>query len=63
MDANEWNTRFAAAMMKFFAITPDDAGMSDADLERYRDGYEEDPSQAVLVFGEDYDLTLVGPWV
>ena len=45
------------------SITPDDAGMSDDDLARYREGNEEDPSQAALAFGEDYDLTLVGPWV
>jgi len=63
MDAQVWNTRFAAAMLKFFAITPEDAGMSADDLARYREGNEEDPSQAALAFGEDYDLTLVGPWV
>lgn len=63
MDAQAWNTHFAAAMLKFFAITPIDAGMSADDLARYREGYEEDPAQAALAFGEDYDLTLVGQWV
>lgn len=53
MVTDAWLESFDSYLRKFFHITHIDAGMSDADLERYSDL---EPREAALVFGEDYDL-------
>lgn len=53
MITDAWLESFDTYLRKFFHITHLDAGMTDADLERYADL---EPREAALVFGEDYDL-------
>ena len=51
-----WRDAFNAALQSHFAITIEDAGLSDAELARYVDL---EPKEAALQFGEDYDLDRV----
>ena len=51
-----WRDAFNAALQSRFAITINDAGLTDTDLARYSDL---PPEQAALQFGEDYDLDRV----
>ncbi len=51
-----WLCRFDEAMMMFFYIDHDDAGMSEEVLLRYADL---SPREAALQFGEDYDLQRI----
>ncbi len=48
-----WLQEFDAAMLHFFAIDHNDAGMDDMALMRYVDLL---PREAALAFGRDYDL-------
>ena len=51
-----WRDAFNAALQSHFAITINDAGLTDTELARYTDL---DPKAAALQFGEDYDLDRV----
>ncbi len=51
-----WRDAFNAALQSHFAITIEDAGLSDAELARYVDL---EPKAAALQFGEDYELDRV----
>ena len=51
-----WRDDFNAALQTHFAITTDDAGLTDTELSRYADLV---PKAAALQFGEDYDLDQV----
>lgn len=51
-----WRDAFNAAFQAHFAITIDDAGLTDTELSRYADL---EPKEATLQFGEDYDLDRV----
>lgn len=51
-----WRGAFNAALQSHFAITIEDAGLSDAELARYVDM---EPKEAALQFGEDYDLDRI----
>ena len=51
-----WRDAFNAALQSHFAITIEDAGLSDAELARYADL---EPKEAALQFGDDYDLDRV----
>ncbi|WP_313229609.1 hypothetical protein [Stenotrophomonas acidaminiphila] len=51
-----WRDAFNAALQAHFAITIEDAGLSDTELARYADL---EPKAAALQFGEDYDLDRV----
>lgn len=51
-----WRDAFNAALQSHFAITIEDAGLSDAELVRYVDL---EPKAAALQFGEDYELDRV----
>ncbi|HDS1522648.1 hypothetical protein D7Y40_02630 [Stenotrophomonas maltophilia] len=51
-----WRDAFNAALQSHFAITIEDAGLSDAELARYVDL---EPKEAALQFGEDYDLDRI----
>ena len=50
--------RFNALFKKYFGITPSDAGLSNMDIERWCDGIE-DIDEAVIMWGEKYDLDRV----
>lgn len=52
----QWRNGFNTALQARFAITINDAGLTDTDLARYSDL---PPEQAALQFGEDYDLDRV----
>lgn len=52
----QWRNGFNTALQSRFAITINDAGLTDTDLARYSDL---PPEQAALQFGEDYDLDRV----
>jgi len=52
----QWRNGFNTALQSHFAITINDAGLTDTDLARYSDL---PPEQAALQFGEDYDLDRV----
>lgn len=52
----QWRNGFNTALQAHFAITINDAGLTDTDLARYSDL---PPEQAALQFGEDYDLDRV----
>lgn len=52
----QWRNDFNAALQTHFAITTDDAGLTDTELSRYADL---EPKAAALQFGEDYDLDRV----
>lgn len=57
---DSWLEEFDQAMKRYFAIDHHDAGMSEADIARYRDL---EPKEAALQYGEDYDLNRIdGPW-
>ena len=51
-----WRDAFNATLQSHFAITIEDAGLSDAELARYVDL---EPKEAALQFGEDYDLDRI----
>ena len=51
-----WRDAFNAALQSHFAITTDDAGLTDTELSRYADL---EPKAAALKFGEDYELDRV----
>ena len=51
-----WRDAFNAALQAHFAITLDDAGLTDTELSRYADL---EPKAAALQFGEDYELDRV----
>lgn len=51
-----WRDVFNAALQSHFAITIGDAGLTDTELSRYAD---QEPKEAALQFGEDYDLDRV----
>lgn len=51
-----WRDAFNAALKSHFAITIEDAGLTDTELSRYADL---EPKAAALQFGEDYDLDRV----
>ena len=51
-----WRDAFNAALQSHFAITTDDAGLTDTELSRYADL---EPKAAALQFGEDYELDRV----
>ncbi len=51
-----WLDAFNAALQAHFAITIEEAGLSDAELARYVDL---EPKAATLQFGEDYELDRV----
>ena len=52
----QWRNGFNTALQSHFAITINDAGLTDTELARYTDL---DPKAAALQFGEDYDLDQV----
>jgi hypothetical protein len=52
----QWRNGFNAALQSHYAITINDAGLTDTELARYT---ELDPKAAALQFGEDYDLDRV----
>ena len=52
----QWRTGFNTALQAHFAISTDDAGLTDTELARYADL---EPKEAALQFGEDYDLDRV----
>ncbi len=52
----QWRNGFNTALQSHFAITINDAGLTDTELARYTDL---DPKAAALQFGEDYDLDRV----
>ena len=52
----QWRNDFNAALQTHFAITTDDAGLTDTELSRYADL---EPKAAALQFGEDYELDRV----
>ena len=52
----QWRNGFNTALQSHYAITINDAGLTDTDLGRYSDL---PPEQAALQFGEDYDLDRV----
>ena len=52
----QWRNGFNTALQSHFAITINDAGLTDTDLARYSDLA---PEQAALQFGEDYALDRV----
>jgi hypothetical protein len=52
----QWRNGFNTALQAHFAITINDAGLTDTDLARYSDL---PPEQAALQFGADYDLDRV----
>ena len=51
-----WRDAFNAALQSHFAITTDDAGLTDTELSRYADL---EPKEAALQFGEDYGLDRI----
>ena len=51
-----WRDAFNAALQSHFAITIEDAGLTDTELSRYADL---EPKEAALQFGDDYDLDRV----
>lgn len=51
-----WLTEFDTWLTKLFAITAQDAGLSERDALLYSDL---DPRSAALQFGEEYDLDRV----
>lgn len=51
-----WLRDFDAAMIRYFLINHEDAGMDEAVLFRYADL---PPQAAALQFGEDYELQRV----
>ncbi|MDH0549550.1 hypothetical protein N7635_02980 [Stenotrophomonas sp. GD04006] len=51
-----WCTAFNAALQAHFALTIQDAGLTDMELSRYSDLQ---PKEAALTFGEDHDLDRV----
>ncbi|NCT86925.1 hypothetical protein GXB84_06220 [Stenotrophomonas acidaminiphila] len=51
-----WRDAFNAALQAHFAITIEDAGLSDTELARYADL---EPKEAAQQFGEDYGLDRV----
>lgn len=51
-----WRDAFNAALQSHFAITIGDAGLTATELSRYADL---EPKEAVLQFGENYDLDRV----
>ncbi|WP_414491565.1 hypothetical protein [Stenotrophomonas maltophilia] len=52
----QWRTAFNAALQAHFALTIQDAGLTDTELSRYSDL---PPKEAALTFGEDHDLERV----
>lgn len=52
----QWRDAFNTALQAHFAITIQDAGLTDTELSRYADL---EPKEAALQFGEDYDLDRV----
>ena len=52
----QWRNGFNTALQSHFAITTDDAGLTDTELSRYADL---EPKAAALQFGEDYELDRV----
>ncbi|HGM5918205.1 TPA: hypothetical protein ACKP5X_000452 [Stenotrophomonas maltophilia] len=52
----QWCTAFNAALQAHFALTIQDAGLTDTELARYADLQ---PREAALTFGEDHDLDRV----
>ena len=52
----QWRNGFNTTLQSHYAITINDAGLTDTDLARYSDL---PPEQAALQFGEDYDLDRV----
>ena len=52
----QWRNGFNTALQSHYAITINDAGLTDTELARYT---ELDPKVAALQFGEDYDLDRV----
>ncbi|MCU1182802.1 hypothetical protein JAK31_07095 [Stenotrophomonas maltophilia] len=49
----QWRNAFNEALQTSFAITIQDAGLTDTELARYADL---GPKEAALTFGEDHDL-------
>lgn len=57
VDLNEnWLLEFDKALKKHLAITRDDAGITDEVARRYADL---SPSDAVLQYGDDYELQRI----
>lgn len=52
----QWCTASNAALQAHFALTIQDAGLTDTELARYSDLQ---PKEAALTFGEDHDLDRV----
>ena len=52
----QWRQAFDAALQTHFALSIDDAGLTDTELARYADLQ---PKEAALTFGEDHDLERV----
>lgn len=52
----QWRNGFNTALQSHYAITINDAGLTDTELARYTDL---DPKAAALQLGEDYDLDRV----
>lgn len=52
----QWRDAFNAALQAHFAITIQDAGLTDTELSPYADL---EPKEAALKFGEDYNLDRV----
>lgn len=52
----QWRHAFDAALQTHFALSIDDAGLTDTELARYADLQSR---EAALTFGEDHDLDRV----
>lgn len=59
LNGQEWNERFDAALKQSFGVTVEDVGLDEADLARWRQGYERDPDQAVELFADKQALDRV----
>lgn len=53
---HQWCHAFNVALQTHFALSIDDAGLTDTELPRYADL---GPKEAALTFGEDHDLDRV----
>lgn len=53
---HQWRHAFNAALQAHFALTIQDAGLTDTELARYSDLQ---PKEAALTFGEYHDLDRV----
>ena len=53
---SRWTNDFGIFLKAYFGMSIHDAGLSESELDRYRDLT---PSEAALTFGESYDLDRI----